>query len=400
MRPIYAELQSSLDALSATGNLRTLPHTAQEGRYLYAEGQRMLNLSSNDYLGLAADTALREDFLRHVPTRDLVFSSGSSRLLTGNHPVFDELETALARLYGAESALLFNSGYDANTGITAALSDPGTLVLADKLVHASLIDGIRLGRGTWKRFRHNDLDDLERLLKQEAHRYKRILLVVESIYSMDGDMAPLEGLVALRRQYPHALLYVDEAHAFGIRGPQGLGLCEEKGILADIDLLIGTLGKAAGSAGAFVVCRRVMRDYLVNHVRPFIFTTALPPVVAAWTLCVLRRLPAMSARRLRLQTIARRVHEALGRLSIPDKSATHIIPLPVGDSAEAVRRAHEMQRQGFYVRAIRPPTVPPGTSRLRLSLRADLTDDELDALLASLGSLFHPDAARISVTDS
>ena len=124
------------------------------------------------------------------------------------------------------------------------------------------------------------------------------------------------------------------------------------------------------------------------------------PVVAAWTLCVLRRLPAMSARRLRLQTIARRVHEALGRLSIPDKSATHIIPLPVGDSAEAVRRAHEMQRQGFYVRAIRPPTVPPGTSRLRLSLRADLTDDELDALLASLGSLFHPDAARISVTDS
>ena len=376
----YRDLQDRLDELAASGNLRALPHAEPDGRYIVREGRRMLNLASNDYLGLAADTELRTSFLRGLPPEELVPSSSSSRLLTGNHPVYDELEETLAALYGAESALAFNSGYDANSGILPAVADSGTLILADKLVHASLIDGMRLSQGRWLRFRHNDMGHLESLLRKHAAGHRRIVIVTESIFSMDGDEAPLPDLVRLKRQYPQALLYVDEAHAFGLRGPQGLGCCEERGLTADVDLLVGTLGKAAASAGAFVICRRTMRDYLVNHVRPFIFTTALPPAVVAWTLHVVRQLPAMGERRRRLADIVRRIHEALPGGGTGETTQSHIIPLPVGASDEAVRQAVQMQRLGYYVLPVRPPTVPEGTARLRLSLRADLTDEEVDGL--------------------
>lgn len=388
----YRFLQARLDELKAADNLRILSHADAEGRYIIKQGRRMLNLASNDYLGLAADMNLRADFLRQISVEDFVPSASSSRLLTGNHPIFDELETELAKLYNAESALLFNSGYDANSGILPAIANNDEiLILADKLVHASLIDGIRLSRAKCIRFRHNDLNYLERLVSKNASCYRHIILVTESVFSMDGDEAPLHEMVALKRRYPNIMLYIDEAHAFGLRGTQGLGCCEEAGILREVDLLVGTLGKAAASAGAFVICARTIRDYLINHVRPFIFTTALPPFTVAWSLYVVHHLPQMSARRERLFSIASRVHQALSAGQVRDISRSHIIPLLTGSSADAILRADAMQRHGFYVLPVRPPTVPEGTARLRLSLRADLTDEEVERFIEKLTatSLLH-----------
>lgn len=388
----YRFLQARLDELKAADNLRILSHTDAEGRYIIKQGRRMLNLASNDYLGLAADMNLRANFLRQISVEDFVPSASSSRLLTGNHPIFDELETELAKLYNAESALLFNSGYDANSGILPAIANNDEiLILADKLVHASLIDGIRLSRAKCIRFRHNDLNYLERLVSKNASCYRHIILVTESVFSMDGDEAPLHEMVALKRRYPNIMLYIDEAHAFGLRGTQGLGCCEEAGILREVDLLVGTLGKAAASAGAFVICARTIRDYLINHVRPFIFTTALPPFTVAWSLYVVHHFPQMSARRERLFSIASRVHQALSAGQVRDISRSHIIPLLTGSSADAILRADAMQRHGFYVLPVRPPTVPEGTARLRLSLRADLTDEEVERFIEKLTatSLLH-----------
>lgn len=396
MQPSLTEdIRLRLEGLKATGDLRTLAHTTPEGRYILKDGQRMLNLSSNDYLGLAADRACYADFLQGVSAQDLLPSSSSSRLLTGNHPVFDELETTLAHLYHAESALTFNSGYDANTGILPALAGKDDIILADKLVHASLIDGMRLGQAPWLRYRHNDLNHLEHLLRRHAPDHRRVFIVTESLFSMDGDEAPLRELVNLKRRYPDILLYVDEAHAFGLRGPQGLGCAEEADVVADIDLLVGTLGKAAASAGAFVVCKQAVRQYLVNRMRPFIFTTALPPIVAAWSLYVIRHLPDLADRRRHLADIAGRVHRALAQLTLPDLSCSHIIPIPVGASDKASRLAKDMQRKGFYLLPVRPPTVPEGTARLRLSLRADLTDEEVGRLLDVLAD-YHTSSTHIT----
>ena len=290
-------MQQELQLLEEHSNLRRLPRMVHDGRDVIVNGKRMLNLSSNDYLGLASDRALREEFLRTLTPDTFLPTSSSSRLLTGNFTVYEELEAELAHLFGTEAALVFNSGYHANTGILPAVSDAQTLILADKLVHASLIDGIRLSAAKCIRYRHNDLAQLERLLKEHHSAFRQIIIVTESIFSMDGDQADLPALAELKRRYGNVLLYVDEAHAFGVRGRQGLGCAEESGCTGDIDFLVGTFGKAAASAGAYIVCRKVIREYLVNRMRTLIFTTGLPPVNIAWTLFVVRRLADMRERR-------------------------------------------------------------------------------------------------------
>ena len=238
-------MQQELQLLEEHSNLRRLPRMAHDGRDVIVNGKRMLNLSSNDYLGLASDRALREEFLRTLTPDTFLPTSSSSRLLTGNFTVYEELETELAHLFGTEAALVFNSGYHANTGILPAVSDAQTLILADTLVHASLIDGIRLSAAKCIRYRHNDLAQLERLLKEHHSAFRQIIIVTESIFSMDGDQADLPALAELKRRYGNVLLYVDEAHAFGVRGRQGLGCAEESGCTGDIDFHVGTFGKAA-----------------------------------------------------------------------------------------------------------------------------------------------------------
>ena len=375
-----SHMQQELQLLEEHSNLRRLPRMVHDGRDVIVDGKRMLNLSSNDYLGLASDRALREEFLRTLTPDTFLPTSSSSRLLTGNFTVYEELEAELAHLFGTEAALVFNSGYHANTGILPAVSDAQTLILADKLVHASLIDGIRLSAAKCIRYRHNDLAQLERLLKEHHSAFRQIIIVTESIFSMDGDQADLPALAELKRRYGNVLLYVDEAHAFGVRGRQGLGCAEESGCTGDIDFLVGTFGKAAASAGAYIVCRKVIREYLVNRMRTLIFTTGLPPVNIAWTLFVVRRLADMRERREHLAHISRTLREALQAQGYTCPGASHIVPMIIGQSADTVLKAEALQRHGFYALPVRPPTVPEGTSRIRFSLTADIRQEEIEEL--------------------
>ncbi|WP_300852843.1 8-amino-7-oxononanoate synthase [uncultured Bacteroides sp.] len=379
------QMQQELQILEEHSNLRSLPALTHEGRYVEAHGQRMLNLSSNDYLGLAADRQLREEFLQGLTADSFLPTSSSSRLLTGNFSIYDELEQTLAGLFGTEAALVFNSGYHANTGILPAVSDAHTLILADKLVHASLIDGIRLSAARCIRYRHNDLKQLERLLTENHSAYRQVIIVTESLFSMDGDAADLKELVRLKQAYDNVLLYVDEAHAFGVRGERGLGYAEECGCIGEIDFLVGTFGKAAASAGAYIVCRRAIREYLVNRMRTFIFTTALPPVNIAWTLFIVRKLTGFQARRVHLERISSMLRNALTEKGYACPSTSHIVPMIAGASADAILKAEALQRHGFYALPVRPPTVPEGTSRIRFSLTADITEEEVEELIKHIG---------------
>lgn len=380
------DIKEYLSKLEAEGNLRRLPRIEQDGKWVDAGSGRMLNLSSNDYLGLASSAALRQEFMDACPARDLRFSSSSSRLLTGNFPVCEELEEMLARAFGKEAALLFNSGYHANTGILPALAGKSSLVVADKLVHASLIDGMLLGSATFRRFPHQDLSRLEKILEVEARLHDRVFVVVESIYSMDGDVTDLRRLVALKAEYPNVMLYVDEAHAVGARGARGLGIAEEQGCIGGIDLLVGTFGKALASMGAYVVCTKDIREYLVNTMRPLIFSTALPPFQWAWTAFVFSRLGDFAGRRERLRANSALLASALaGRGG--EMSGSHIVPYMVGGSSECVVRAEMLRRKGFYCLPVRPPTVPRGTSRIRFSLTADVGRDEVEELVNTLNAI-------------
>ena len=376
--------KETLEALQGAGNLRSLPQAELQGKWVVKDGRKMLNLSSNDYLGLAADTDLRNAFMRQLTERDFLLSASSSRLLTGNFPVHRELEALIADLFGKEGALVFSSGYHMNAGILPAVADTHTLILADKLVHASLIDGIRLSAAKCIRYRHQDYAQLQALLEKHRHDFARILIVTESIFSMDGDIAPLARLVELKKTYPGTMLYVDEAHAVGVRGRNGLGIAEEQGCLQDIDFLCGTFGKALASVGAYVACSRTMRDFLVNHMRTLIFTTALPPLNIAWTKFVLERLGDWGDRRERLAHYALRLRQAVRASGKECPSESHIIPVVAGSSHNAILKAEDMQRKGFYVLPVRPPTVPEGTSRLRISLTAAMSGEETERLCEAL----------------
>lgn len=343
----------------------------------------LINLSSNDYLGLADDTALQETFLARFGT--LRLGASSSRLLTGNSVYHDRLEQTLETAFG-KKALLFNSGYHANLGILPAIADKNTLILADKWIHASLIDGIRLSPAQCYRYRHNDYDHLHALLTRYHKDYDRIIIVTESVFSMDGDLAELNRLVALKKAFGNVLLYVDEAHAVGVYGKMGLGLCEARGCIGEIDFLVGTFGKALASFGAYVICDEVLKSYLINTARPLIFSTALPPIMTAWSGFVFELLPTLTKQRQRLHTLSQRLAYAITKKP-PPANQSPIIPYIIGDNAQTVTTAHHLQALGFYCLPIRPPTVPKGTARIRFSLTAAITDDELSALIDVLNNL-------------
>lgn len=380
---LYGYMEEMLDKLGQNNNLRRIPEIKHDGNYIVQEGEgrRMLNMSSNDYLGLSSDKELKDGFFSVVDKDSLFFGSTSSRLLTGNSQVMTDVEFWLAAAYGREAALVFNSGYHANVGILPAVSDSATLILADKLVHASIIDGIRLCQAKTVRFRHNDYEQLERLVSENADRFSRIIIVTESIFSMDGDIADLRRLVSLKKKHDNVMLYVDEAHAFGVRGEKGLGISEEQGVIADIDFLVGTFGKAVCSMGAFVVCDSIVARYLVNRMRTLIFTTALPPACWQWTLYVLQNMQDMSDRRFTLERLWKKFS------AVVPNAESHIVPVVLGSSEKAVLVASELRRRGFYVLPVRPPTVPEGTSRLRISLTAGMAESDIDEFIVSLNAV-------------
>lgn len=376
--------KQELIQLEQTGNLRGLPGIELDGKWIHLDEKKMLNLSSNDYLGIASDQKMRQDFLSNLDIDKAIFSSSSSRLLTGNYPVYQKVEHLLTDLYKKESALVFSSGYHMNMGILPAIADKNTLILADKLVHASIIDGIRISSAQCIRYRHQDYRQLEELLDKHHAGFRSMIIVTESIFSMDGDVSPLPLLVQLKKKYPNTFLYVDEAHAVGVRGLNGLGIAEEEDCIPEIDLLCGTFGKAFASMGGFVVCSKIFRNYLINRMRTFIFTTALPPIQLEWSFFVLNQMINMKEERMWLRKSSQTVKEALEEKGFTSTSSSHILPVVIGDSKETILKAGEMQRKGFYMLPVRPPTVPEGTSRLRISLTAGITSAELNQLIQNL----------------
>ena len=380
-----------LDEKKQNGSLRVLRNIDAVRREKEQAGALFINLSSNDYLSLGDDADLRKEFWSQQDASTLRMSACSSRLLTGTCDQQEAFERELAMAYGAEAALVFGSGYHANQGILPAVCTSRTLILADKLVHASLIDGIRMSEGKCIRFRHNDYAQLEMLVQKHVADYENIIIVTESIFSMDGDACDLPRLVALKKANPTVQLYIDEAHAVGVRGAKGLGCCEEQGCAADIDFLVGTMGKAWASLGAYVICSSGLREYLVNTVRPFIFTTALPPVNIAWSRFVLAKFASaeVAARREHLAGLAGMLHAFTDGLGQSVRSTSQIVPVITGENQRTLAIAGHLQREGFYIMGIRPPTVPAGSSRLRISLTAGTAREEVESLIALLNRLLH-----------
>jgi len=299
--------------------------------------------------------------------------------LSGNYFLYDELEKELAHLYQREAALVFTSGYHANVGILPALADSDTAIFSDRLNHASIIDGMILSGVNFYRYQHLNYDHLEELLRQKRGKYKDAIIISESVFSMDGDVADLSRLIELKERY-RALLYLDEAHAVGVLGEKGLGLCEKENFIPHIDIIMGTLGKALASLGAFAVMDIVVREYLINKMRPFIFTTALPPLILNWNLFVLQRLPLFRERRDHLSQLASLFRKNLTEGNLTCKGESHIIPVIIGENEKTLATANFLREKGYFVLPIRPPTVPRGSARLRLSLQATMMWEDLEPI--------------------
>jgi 8-amino-7-oxononanoate synthase len=348
------------------------------------DGRRVVDFASNDYLGLAADPRLAtaaRDALHEVG-----MGAGSARLVTGDDPLHERLEGALAALKGTERALLFSSGYAANVGVIPALAGRDDAVYSDALNHASIVDGCRLSRAAVRLFPHGDVDALAGLLSADAGRFRRRWVVVEGVYSMDGDLFPLDRLVEVARAHG-AFTLVDDAHASGVLGADGRGSAAHFGVDGAIDVTVGTLGKAFGTAGAFVAGSAALCDVLLHRARSFVFTTGSPPAVAAATLRALEIARDEPWRRARLRENAQRLRAGLAALGRPAPGAAdgHVVPVLLGDEARTVAVGERLLAAGFAVGAIRPPSVPAGGARLRLSVSAAHTAVQIDALLDALG---------------
>ena len=342
------------------------------------EGQEVLLFSSNNYLGLANHPALKRAAQEAIERYGC--GSGASRLISGSMAVHHELENRLAALKKTEAALVFPTGYHANIGVLAALMGPDDTILSDSLNHASIIDGCRLSRADTRVYRHADTEHLGELLKAYPATGQR-LIVTDSVFSMDGDLAPLAEIVALARQYD-AWVMVDEAHATGVFGSHGGGLVEELGLTEEVDIQMGTLGKALGCVGAFVAGSHELIDWLVNRARSFIYTTAIPPAVAASVLAALDIVEQEPERRQRLWANTRVLADGLRSLGYT-LGTTHsqILPVIIGEACETMSVAAAILQRGVFAHGIRPPTVPEGTSRIRVTPMATHTQDHLSRTL-------------------
>lgn len=385
---LNGELLAQLDALDARNRRRRLRVlSADHGRLVGIDGRALIDVSSNDYLGLsqhpltksrAADWAER-------------YGAGapSSRLVTGTRGIAVELEEKLAAFKGCEAALLIGSGFQANATVIPALATLGdTLIFSDSLNHSSIVQGCRLAKARTIIFRHNDLNHLAELLRANAAHCGRRLIVTESVFSMDGDRSDLAALVTLAEQHG-AALYVDEAHAVGVLGPEGRGLVAALPLTCGkVDVVMGTLGKAFGSYGAYIAGSRALIDFLINRCAGFIYATALPPAVLGAVDAALDLIPSMDAERARLAGNATRLRIALNAAGLDTlQSSTQIIPAIIGGEAAALAAAAKLNAAGILAVAIRPPTVPEGTSRLRFSLNSALSDADIDELLAAIATL-------------
>lgn len=367
---MYENFKNIIDTLNSNSHFRTIKDfEKKDKKYIYIDRKKLLNLSSNNYLGLADNQSITKKFLDS--TRETYsFGSASARLLTGTLPVYKELEELISYLFNKEKTLIFNSGYHGNVGINSSLASKGDVIFSDKLNHASIIDGMKLSQGKFFRYQHNDMESLERLLKRERDNFKTAFIVSESVFSMDGDIADIEKLVELKEKY-NCMLILDEAHAFGVFGAKGLGVCEKLNLMDKVDLIIGTFGKAIGSMGAFATGNKILIDYLTNKARSFIFSTALPPINIAFSKWIIENeLPKTYEKRRKMLELGQK----LG-------SQSHIIPVIIGNNKDTVDLCNILFHNGYFTLPIRPPTVPEGTSRLRLSLTTEIEFEDIEKLV-------------------
>jgi len=381
---LATDLQAELLELDRAGLRRTL-RTVQQRRAgsVLLDGERVADFASNDYLGLASDPRVARAATAVLQAEGT--GAAAARLISGHHPVHEALETELARFKQTERALLFASGYMANIGAIPALAGADDVIYSDEYNHASLIDGCRLSRAAVRVFPHRDLDALSAMIDTERARFRRALIVVEGVFSMDGDLFPLDDLVGLANRFD-AWTYVDDAHGAGVLGANGRGSVEEHGVEGKIDVIIGTLGKAIGTSGAYVAGSSSLIEMLISRARSFIFTTATPPAIAAATLEALRISQVESWRR---EAVRERSRLLRAKLSAGGREPTgsadgHIVPIMVGDPSRTMAIVDSMRQRGFLIGGVRPPTVPTGTSRLRVSVSALHPPELIESLAVNL----------------
>lgn len=352
-------------------------------KYLIINGHSMLNLSSNDYLNLSTDRNLIDEFLsKYKNTNEFIFSSTSSRLLTGTSRTYKTLEENIARLFNKEACLLFNTGYQCNLGVVSSIVNRGDIIFSDKLNHASIIDGMKLSPAEFLRYKHLDYENLEELLEKHRKNYKKAIIISESVFSMDGDIADIKKLIELKKKYD-CILMLDEAHAFGIFGNNNAGIADRENLLPNIDIITATLGKSLASVGAFCVANNTLINYLINKANSFIFSTALTPVSVMWSNFLLEeKLDLIKTKADKLNNLIQQAHKY-----IEDNGQTQIVPIIIGDNAKTVKTAEILQSKGYFALPVRPPTVPVNTSRLRLSLTADITFDEFKNVINTINEV-------------
>lgn len=349
-------------------------------KYIFVLDRKMLNLSSNDYLNVSTNKDLVFEFLdKHKKDDEFLFSSASARLLTGNSKSYNILEADFCRLFNKEAALLFNTGYQCNQGVVSSLLKKGDCIFSDKLNHASIVSGLKLSQAEHFRYKHNDYDNLEKILKDKRNQYQNAIIISESVFSMDGDIADLKKLVELKKKY-NCLLMIDEAHAFGVFGEHLAGVADELNLLNDIDIITVTLGKSLASMGAVCLSNKTIIDFLINKAASFIFSTVIPPVNILWSRFLLEeKFEYLKGQKEKLNILFNKVHKLYSTVS-----SSQIIPVVVKDAHKTKELALYLQNKGYYVLPINPPTVPVGTSRLRISLTADIEYNEIDNLFTEI----------------
>lgn len=385
MNNLKSSILSELEDLKNMGRYRSPKNIARcEGKYIYTSdsGERLLDFASNNYLGLRDSPKLRYASIRAINKYGC--GSGASRLISGECELFYELESKIAKLKKQEKAIIFNSGYDANLGVISTLFSSKDVIFSDKLNHASILDGINSSGAKLIRYKHNDIEDLSEKLSQHRNLYKNALVVTDTVFSMDGDIAQLKAIASLKNTFDFMLM-VDEAHGTGIFGKTGAGVCEDADILDAVDINMGTFGKALGTSGAYIASTSYIVDYLFNKCRTLIFTTALPPISIAGALASLEVIAESNLGRESLLMKANNLRDSLKSIGISTlNSCSQIIPVLCTSSEEAVELSSYLKASGIYAPAVRYPTVPLKFPRIRLSLNTLLDDNDINILIESL----------------
>lgn len=368
--------ENEIDYLKKIDNYRQIYNIQKKiEKYIFIDNKKLLNLSSNDYLGLSTKKDLLKEFINSkLEDEEFLFSSASSRLLTGSSSVYNLLEENLAKMFKKEKALLFNTGYQCNLGVISSLVQGNDIIFSDKLNHASIIDGIKLSNATFYRYKHLDYIHLENLLQKYRNKYKNAFIISESIFSMDGDVSDINILIDLKKKY-NCILMIDEAHAFGVYGKNLCGYFENN--LDNIDIITATFGKALAAQGAFVVANNNIINFLINKARSFIFSTAIPSASVIWVNWLLNeKFELLKKQQKKLQELLLPIEQYLNKTCLSN-SKTQIIPIIIGNNEKTIKISKKLFDNNFLALPIRTPSVPPNKARLRISLNPNIEFEEI-----------------------